>query len=87
MYILLVYDIGEKRVGKTLKVCRRYLNWVHNSVFEGELSPAKLKALKLALKQVIHPKEDSVLIYKAREQSYLTKEVMGLEKSSTDQFL
>ena len=87
MYILLVYDIGVKRVGKTLKVCRRYLNWVQNSVFEGELSEARLKALKLALKKVIDPKEDSVLIYRLRDVKLLRKEVLGQEKGQTDQFL
>ncbi|MDQ7065406.1 MAG: CRISPR-associated endonuclease Cas2 [candidate division KSB1 bacterium] len=87
MYIILVYDINVKRVGRALKVCRRYLNWVQNSVFEGELSEAKLKALKLALKKVIHPEEDSVLIYRLREQRYIQKEVMGQEKNPTDSFL
>lgn len=87
MYIILVYDVGQKRVGRALKTCRRYLNWVQNSVFEGELSDAKLKALKLALKKVIHPKEDSVLIYRAREQSLFSKEIMGQEKNPTDSFL
>ncbi|MCD6434687.1 MAG: CRISPR-associated endonuclease Cas2, partial [Candidatus Diapherotrites archaeon] len=31
MYVLIVYDIGEKRVNKVLKLCRRYLDWVQNS--------------------------------------------------------
>ena len=48
MYVILVYDIGEKRVGKMLKLCRRYLSWIQNSVFEGEISEVKLKALLIA---------------------------------------
>ena len=28
MYVILVYDFGERRVGKMLKLCRRYLNWI-----------------------------------------------------------
>ncbi|HMX39907.1 MAG TPA: CRISPR-associated endonuclease Cas2, partial [Saprospiraceae bacterium] len=43
MYVIAVYDVGEKRVGKMLKLCRRYLNWIQNSVFEGELSDLGLK--------------------------------------------
>ena len=31
MYVILVYDCGEKRVGKMLKLCRKYLNWIQNS--------------------------------------------------------
>ena len=45
MYVILVYDFGEKRVNKMLKLCRKYLNWIQNSVFEGEISEAKLKSL------------------------------------------
>jgi CRISPR-associated protein Cas2 len=45
MYIILVYDIGEKRVGKMLKrFCRQYVNWkFSNSVFEGEYQRSKNK--------------------------------------------
>ena len=41
MYVIVVYDIGEKRVAKMLKLCRQYLNWIQNSVFEGEITKVK----------------------------------------------
>lgn len=47
MYVILVYDCGEKRVAKMLKLCRKYLNWIQNSVFEGEITEVKLKELTL----------------------------------------
>ena len=50
MYVILVYDFGEKRVAKMLKLCRRYLNWVQNSVFEGEISDVRLKELLMYIK-------------------------------------
>jgi CRISPR-associated protein Cas2 len=87
MYIILVYDINVKRVGRMLKVCRQYLNWVQNSVFEGESTPARLKELKMRLKKIMKPEEDSVLIYKLAEQRLLEKEVLGQERNPTDQFL
>jgi len=87
MYVILVYDIEVTRVTKVLKTCRRYLNWVQNSVFEGEISGAKLQALKLALKRIIQQEEDSVLIYRLRDERALRKEVMGVEKNSADSFL
>ena len=34
MFVILVYDVGEKRVAKVLKICRKYLTWVQNSVLE-----------------------------------------------------
>jgi len=87
VYVILVYDINVKRVTRALKVCRLYLNWVQNSVFEGECSEAKLKELKLRLKRVIKEKEDSVLIYRFRDRRYFEKEVMGQEKNPVDTFL
>lgn len=87
MYIILVYDIGQKRVGKALKICRRYLNWVQNSVFEGELTEARLKALKLNLKKMMNQEEDAVLIYRFREQKYIKREILGQDKNRLDTFL
>lgn len=80
MYVILVYDFGEKRVNKALKICRKYLHWVQNSVFEGEITPAKLKRLKGELKKIMEDEEDSVVIYKFRSMNYSEREVMGLEK-------
>jgi CRISPR-associated protein Cas2 len=87
MYVILVYDIGEKRVGKMLKLCRQYLNWIQNSVFEGELSEVKLKELILKAKAIMALGEDSVIIFKSRQEKWLDKEVVGIERSGLDQIL
>ncbi|MBN2708276.1 MAG: CRISPR-associated endonuclease Cas2 [Calditrichaceae bacterium] len=87
MYIVAVYDIGEKRVGKILKIMRGYLHWVQNSVFEGEISEATLKELKIKLAEKIETDEDSILFFKLRDGSLINKEVMGLEKNPIDTFI
>ena len=87
MYLILVYDFGEKRVGKALKICRRRLNWVQNSVFEGEITESQLKKLQLELKKLHNPEEDSILFYRFRSEKAMKKTCIGLEKNSTDQFL
>jgi CRISPR-associated protein Cas2 len=87
MYVILVYDINEKRVGKMLKLCRRYLNWIQNSVFEGELTEVKLKELLLKAKAIMHLDEDSVIVFKTRQERWLEKEIVGVERSGIDQFL
>ena len=51
MFVLMFYDVGEKRVNKVLKVARRYLTWIQNSVLEGDLSPATFEALKVGVKK------------------------------------
>ncbi|MBR8702735.1 CRISPR-associated endonuclease Cas2 [Porphyromonas levii] len=86
MYVILVYDIGEKRVGKMLKLCRRYLNWIQNSVFEGEITEFKLKELKTKA-YAIMKESDSLIIFSSRQEGWLDKEIMGIEKASTDNFL
>jgi CRISPR-associated protein Cas2 len=81
MYLILVYDIKEKRVGKVLKCCRKYLTWIQNSVFEGEITEAKLEKLKKELESIINKNEDSIIFYTLREQYYTKREIMGVSKN------
>jgi len=87
MYVILVYDMGEKRVVKMLKLCREYLNWIQNSVFEGEITEVKLKELLSRAKMFMEPETDSVIIFKSREERWLEKEIIGQEKNDLDTFL
>lgn len=86
MYVILVYDIGQKRVGKMLKLCRRYLHWIQNSVFEGDITHVKLKSL-ISEANDIMKEGDSLIIFKSRESHWLEKEVHGTEKNSLDSFI
>ena len=87
MYIILVYDIGERRVGKMLKLCRQYLNWIQNSVFEGEITEVKLKELIIKARKIMNEENDSLILFKSREEKWLEKEVIGQEKNDLDTFL
>ena len=87
MYVILVYDIGEKRVAKMLKLCRCYLNWVQNSVFEGDISEVKLKELIFKSKKIIDEKTDSIIIFKNLSGISLERQVVGHEQSSIDNFI
>ena len=87
MFVILVYDMGEKRVAKMLKLCRRYLNWIQNSVFEGELTEIQLKKLILEAKELMQEDEDSLIIFSSRNERWLDKQVIGLEKNEIDNFL
>lgn len=86
MYIILVYDVGEKRVGKMLKLCRKYLNWIQNSVFEGELSELQLKELKSEADSIMK-EDDSLILFKSKDSKWLEKEIVGAERSSVDNFI
>lgn len=87
MYVILVYDIGEKRVGKMLKLCRQYLNWIQNSVFEGALTPPRLKELKMRAREIMDLEQDSLIIFTSRNEEWLEKEVLGKEKNELDIFI
>ena len=67
MYVVLVYDFGEKRVAKMLKLCRKYLNWIQNSVFEGEISEVGLHELLISAKKIMKEESDSIIIFKGRD--------------------
>ena len=87
MYVILVYDIGEKRVGKMLKLCRQYLNWIQNSVFEGELTEVKLKELLHKARLIMDMDYDSIILFKSRNEKWLEKEIVGQEKNELDTFI
>ena len=80
MYLIAVYDVNEKRVNKVLKVCRKYLNWIQNSVLEGEITKAKFERLKSEIAKVIDEKEDSVVFYILRDTKYTAREILGQDK-------
>ncbi|MBB5325143.1 CRISPR-associated protein Cas2 [Anoxybacillus tepidamans] len=84
MFVILVYDFNEKRVAKALKIARKYLHWVQNSVFEGEISEANYKKLKIELQNIMHPDEDSVIFYTFRTQKYSKREEFGLKKGGEE---
>jgi CRISPR-associated protein Cas2 len=87
MYVILVYDMGEKRVAKMLKLCRRYLNWIQNSVFEGDITDSKLMELKIMAKEIMKEEEDSLIIFKSRNEKWLEKEIVGNERNPLEQIL
>ncbi len=87
MYVILTYDIKEERVAKVLKICRKYLYWVQKSVFEGEITVAKLEKLKTELRKIINLEEDSILIYTFRTTWYTNKEVIGVEKGGEESII
>ncbi|MCU0430978.1 MAG: CRISPR-associated endonuclease Cas2 [Cytophagaceae bacterium] len=82
MYIILVYDVEQRRTAKMLKLCRQYLHWIQNSVFEGELSEVQLKELIYESEKIMDLTYDSLIIFKSREARWMDKEVIGVERNN-----
>lgn len=87
MFVVLVYDFAEKRVNKALKIGRKYLHWVQNSVLEGDISQANYVKLKKELEMLMDPDEDSVILYTFRTQKYSKREEMGLKKGGDENII
>ncbi len=82
MFIILVYDVNEKKVSKFHKICKKYLTWVQNSVFEGEITEANLRILIDELKTIMDEDYDSIIVYKFRTKKYYARETIGIPKPS-----
>ncbi len=87
MYVIEMYDVGEKRVGKMLKLFRRYLNWIQNSVFEGEITEVKLLELKHKAQLIIDESSDSIIFFSTRQEKWLEKEIVGHERQNLETIL
>lgn len=87
MYVIMVYDVGVERVVKVLKVGRKYLTHVQNSLLEGELSPGQFKRLKYEVNKIIDETHDTVLFYTLRSAMYLEKERLGIATKEPGEFL
>ncbi|MGN0514436.1 MAG: CRISPR-associated endonuclease Cas2 [Lachnospiraceae bacterium] len=81
MYVILTYDVRQKRVAKVYKICKRYLNHIQRSVFEGNISESKLNNLKKELSSLISPQFDSIIIYRLDSVKYAGKEQLGVIQS------
>lgn len=84
MYVVIVYDVNVARVNKVRKFLKTYLEWVQNSVLEGNLTKAELRKVKSKLKDMTKPSEDHVLIYAVSSEKYLKRDEIGEAKGDTD---
>jgi CRISPR-associated protein Cas2 len=86
MRIILIYDVGEERVCKVMKICREYLEHIQNSVFEGDISDAHFKEMIVRIRKKIDEGADSVIVYHLWSNNY-KKEIFGIEKRNLDNIL
>ncbi len=86
-YLIVVYDISEGRVNKVRKILKKYLSWVQNSVFEGEITEGKLKKCKNELLKIINKDNDSIYFYSLENKLNYKKTIIGIEKDMTGNIL
>ena len=79
--MIIVYDMGVERVTKICQYLRRSMDWVQNSVFEGELTDAEYKRIQHDVKELIEADVDSVRFYTFRTKEQVKIETLGVEKA------
>jgi len=79
--VIIVYDMGVERVTKICQYLRRSMDWVQNSVFEGELTDAEYKRIQHDVKELIEADVDSVRFYTFRTKEQVKIETLGVEKA------
>ncbi|MCS7250749.1 MAG: CRISPR-associated endonuclease Cas2 [candidate division WOR-3 bacterium] len=90
MKVILIYDISliekkdQKRLVSVMKICRRYLHHIQKSVFEGELTEAKLRRLEYEILNKVDMNRDSVIIYTFPESVMFQRKILTNIKDPTD---
>ena len=86
-YAFLFYDVGEKRVQKVFKICKKYLSNFQKSVFRGEMTPSKFMQLRGELNRVIDEEEDFVCIIQLMNDKVFGEEIFGNQKNENGEML
>ncbi|MEG2687203.1 MAG: CRISPR-associated endonuclease Cas2 [Christensenellaceae bacterium] len=98
MYLVLLYDIAlaseepertedARALRRVFKTCKKHLTHIQNSVFEGELSEPQLMALKNELNKALRKDKDSCIIFRGRNNVWMTKEFLTKPQDQTSQFI
>jgi CRISPR-associated protein Cas2 len=88
MYVIIVYDVDVSKNRTVLKFLRARLNWIQNSVFEGEVTEAELHEIREKLESIASADTgDSIVIYGLGSEDYINRTVIGQEKGSTDRII
>lgn len=86
VYAIVVYDMEANRTRLLLKLCRRYLTHVQNSVFEGEITEGDLESLRTQIEDCLEP-DESAIIYELSSKKYVDRTVFGEDPTEDSRFL
>lgn len=83
-YAFVFYDIGEKRVQKVFKICKKYFKHHQKSVFRGHITPSNLIKLKNELNKIINKEEDFITIIKLMSDAYFEEDTLGNKSKESE---
>ena len=77
MYCITTYDIRVEHIDAVRVIVKQHLNWIQNSVFEGDISVSNLAELKSKISDLLGDSEDSVLVFTVNSPAWIKKRVAG----------
>lgn len=77
MFVILGYDVGEKRVAKMRRIAEKYLIPIQNSLFQGNLTENQLRRLQREIAFLVDPETDRVVFYKTESEAVLQMDEIG----------
>lgn len=86
MYVIMVYDMEAERTQRMLRLGRRYLTHVQNSVLEGEISAGNLAELRGQIEDILKPHE-SVVLYELSSETLVDRTVYGDDPAEESRFI
>jgi len=86
-YAFVFYDVGEKRVNKVFKICKKYFKHHQKSVFRGHITPSNIIKLKAEIKGIIEAEEDFVTIIKLLNDKSFDEETLGTNHKNAESMI
>jgi CRISPR-associated protein Cas2 len=77
MFVILSYDVAEKRNAKVSRTVKKYLAFRQKSLYQGYLTEKQLARLQSELLLRIDPEQDSVVVYKLDTDNALSVDEIG----------
>jgi CRISPR-associated protein Cas2 len=92
MYAIICYDVVcDRRRARLLRRLKGFLPHVQKSVFEGEISDARLLEMRRRILDTVDPAEDTVRIYQQCGRCIPATEVLGtgvyVERGDADEVI
>ena len=87
MYVIIVYDVAVDRINNIRKFLKRFLNWIQNSDFEGEITESQLIRIENYLNKKTEQDYDFIKIYILSSNKYLKIDVIGTVKKENSNII
>lgn len=87
MNVIISYDVDKQKCNKVMKILRRYMFHIQNSLFQGELTIHQIQKIKQELNKILN-EDDNVIMYFTYNHKHLNKEVIfGKDKYSSSNII